>query len=285
MLSPVPRYELHCYAIGRLGKSMPVSRLRVTSLPTLVSSVLELQDQLTPSSFLWFRGLSCTCYSLLPKLMRENKPADDVFERERRLLTRFRQRSMAYWPAGHQQDDWEHLFAMQHYGLPTRLLDWSENLFVAAYFALISTRDANHGHDRTPVIWSIDPVMWNRAMPGLSEYGDTIHVLTTADEELQAYETNTNRRRSKSPVAIYGTHNSDRIVAQRGTFMVWGNDSRPLEQVADEHERATLWCFELDGDSSILFEQLQLLGFSETMVFPELSYLAAELGRVEGWRA
>jgi hypothetical protein len=211
---------------------------------------------------------------------------NEVFERELRLLTRFRQRSMAYWPAGYQQDDWEHLFAMQHYGLPTRLLDWSENLFVAAYFALASVAERTHDHEGscTPVIWCINPVQWNRSMPGLSEYGDAIHVLTTADEELEAYSPRTNRKRSRSPVAVYGTHNSERIVAQRGTFVVWGNDPRPLETLAEEQPAVLLSRFELSGDRAALFNDIQALGFTETMIFPEMSYLAKELSRAEGWR-
>lgn len=121
-------------------------------------------------------------------------------------------------------------------------------------------------------------------MPGLSEWGDTIHVLTTADEELAAYGPRTNRKRYRSPVAIYGTHNSERIVAQRGTFVVWGNEARPLEEVAAEQQAVVLSCFELCGDRSVLFSDLQALGFTETMIFPEMSYLAEELGRAEEWR-
>ncbi|MBV8970101.1 MAG: FRG domain-containing protein [Verrucomicrobia bacterium] len=33
------------------------------------------------------------------------------------------------------QDDWDILFAMQQYRTPTRLLDWTEGLGVALYFA------------------------------------------------------------------------------------------------------------------------------------------------------
>ena len=36
----------------------------------------------------------------------------------------------AYWPAGYPQNDWEHFFAMQHFGMPPRLLDWTENLLI-----------------------------------------------------------------------------------------------------------------------------------------------------------
>src|SRR4051812_44352757 len=114
---------------------MPVVRQEVNGLEQLVEKVLETGRRLPEGRFLWYRGVSCSKFKLLPKIMREGRTAEEVFEREHRLLTRFRQRSLAYWPAGYPQNEWEHLFAMQHYGMPTRLLDWSENLFVAAHFA------------------------------------------------------------------------------------------------------------------------------------------------------
>jgi hypothetical protein len=84
----------------------------------------------------------------------------------------------------------------------------------------------------------------------------------------------------KSPVAINGTHNSVRIVAQRGTFVVWGADVRPLE----EYDNPSLIRIRLTGDRETLWRDLHSLGFNETMVFPELTHLASELTRAEGWR-
>lgn len=259
---------------------MPVKTLQVTGIDGLVAGALDIARALPAGRFLWFRGISSVNYKLIPKIMRDSRAVDEVFERERRLLTRFRQRSLAYWPAGYPQSDWEHLFAMQHHGMPTRLLDWSENLLVAAYFALAATR--SNGSDRAAV-WCVDPVEWNRATPILSGYGDHIQVLTTTDEELDAYRPETSKRRNKSPVAIFGTHNSNRIVAQRGTFMVWGNDAQPLEHHANESS-AQLTKLEIIGDRSELADAMRMLGFGETMVFPELPSLAEELTRIEGWR-
>jgi FRG domain len=144
---------------------MAIGVRAAASLQELVATVLEIRKGLSDDAFLWFRGLDCSLHGLLPKIMREGKTEEQIFEREKRLLTRFRQRGMAYWPAGYPQSDWEHLFAMQHYGLPTRLLDWSENLFVAAYFALNPTHPVHDcGQTCTPNIWCIDPIRWNRAM-------------------------------------------------------------------------------------------------------------------------
>ena len=262
---------------------MAIEERTVAGIGGLMTEVLNIAGALPEGRFLWYRGLNCATHTLLPKVMRDGKSALDVFDRERRLLTRFRQRSMAYWPAGYPQSDWEHLFAMQHYGMPTRLLDWSENLFVAAHFALSDKEFHAHEGECVPVVWCFDPVGWNRATPGLTEYGDAIHVLTTADDELEAYRPETPKRRSKSPLAIFGSHNSARIVAQRGTFMVWGNDTRPLEQISAE-QPATLWRIRIDGPREENARALRHLGFSETMVFPELPSLGTELSRTEGWK-
>ena len=266
------------YDVGGRNR-MPVITKPVGGLEDLLAGVLEIARALPEGAFLWYRGHPRASYKLLPSLLRDGRSSDDVFEREKRLLTRFRQRSLPYWPAGYPQTDWEHLFAMQHHGTPTRLLDWSENLFIAAHFALEHAVDGEQ-----PTIWCLDPIAWNRATPVLSEYGGQIHVLTTSDEESEPYRPDTSRRRVKSPVAIFGTHNSNRIVAQRGTFMVWGEDNQELERLAEE-SAATLWRVDLTGGIGGLKRELNALGFVETMVYPELSSLAVELARVEGWRA
>lgn len=259
---------------------MPIVDMKAGSIAELVPLVLEVAKKQPADTFLWYRGLSSSDHKLLPGLLRDGRRAEEIFDRERRLLTRFRQRSLPFWPAGYPQNDWEHLFAMQHYGIPTRLLDWSENLFFAVHFALGG--DANNA-ETNPVVWCINPIVWNRSTPILSEFGDSIQVLTTSDDDLEAYRPETSKRRNKSPVAMFGTHNSARIVAQRGTFIVWGEDARPLEDFTGEM-KCDVWRIELVGKRLELSSELSALGFGETMIFPELESLANELRRVEGWR-
>jgi hypothetical protein len=261
---------------------VPVILKEANDISEIVRHCLEIAAELPDGHFLWFRGHGSSTYTLCPSLMREGQTADAVFDREARLLTRFRQRSLAYWPSGYPQTAWEHMFAMQHFGMPTRLLDWSENLFVAAHFAL-NDRASDAAADDHPEIWCVDPTTWNRKVPNLADYGDIIRVLTTTDDEIESYSPETIKKRNKTPVAIYGTHNSDRIVAQKGTFFVWGNDAGTMEDFC-EHTGATLWKISITGNRQHVAQQLAALGFAETAVFPELSALATELSRVEGWR-
>ena len=75
---------------------------------------------------------------------------------EATLLEKFRASAPTYLerlPA----TDWEWLFLMQHYGLRTRLLDWTESSLIALYFAI---RD-NSG-DVDAAVWAMNPWWLNR---------------------------------------------------------------------------------------------------------------------------
>jgi len=187
------------------------------------------------------------------------------------------------------------MFAMQHHGVPTRLLDWTENLFVGLYFAVAS--DKHGGHDDEPngeptclpVIWCLDPVGWNRGVPQLRDYGSEISVLTTADDELDPYKPESTRdrlrKRQNTPVAVYGTHNTARIVAQRGTFTVAGKEIAALETFADVvGDEPVLWRISIDSPREGIRRDLGKLGFTETMIFPDLPGLARELDASERWQ-
>jgi hypothetical protein len=244
---------------------------------------------------LWYRGVSCSQYSLLPKLMRgSQRDMSEVFDREARLLARFRERSVPYLSSLHAQDEWGLLFAMQHHGAPTRLLDWTENLFVALFFAAneeasrISEHSATHSGDVCrPTIWVLDPYAWNARVPQLADTG--VSILTTADDDVVKWwkpQVSTSERfipTAKMPVAMYSTYNSARIVAQRGTFTIAGQEWQGLEGYCKPDD-VLLTKMVYDGDRRELITHLSQLGFTESMVFPDLVGLSRELERTEGWR-
>ena len=100
-----------------------------------------IEDFQTNSELAWYRGCGDSSYKLFPTLYRHpaKKTLADLGELEKQLMTRFRQRSLPFQSRTFSTD-WDLIFFMQHYGVPTRLLDWTENPFIGLYFALMSAK-------------------------------------------------------------------------------------------------------------------------------------------------
>ena len=94
-----------------------------------------LRSPLWDTHTMIFRGVSDAEYELITSLGRvELKDEDARQEYESSVLLEFKRRAYPHlkdFPQNHI--DW--LALAQHYGLPTRLLDWSTNPLVAMYFA------------------------------------------------------------------------------------------------------------------------------------------------------
>jgi hypothetical protein len=265
---------------------MAAVRVRsVGSLEDYISLLEVLRSK--PSKRLWYRGCGKTTHTLRPSLYRHKRyqAIEDILTLEKDLLARFRQRSIPF----HSRpltDEWEWLFLMQHYGVPTRLLDWSESPLMALFFAVTQ---ASHtiGNSGRPVfagdacVWLLDPDQWNKQSVGLKSF--TGQVLTTDDPNASGYKPVGNVTTMKSyPIAVYGSHNSQRIVAQRGVFVCFGKDMRPMEAVYDLEGFPTGCLMKLllkKGRLPHLYEALRRQGITDSVVFPDLDGLAREIKR------
>lgn len=138
-----------------------------------------------------FRGVSSPTHYPIPSIGRE-----DVFGRykqtqEERLFQEFKDRAIALMN-DHRFNDWDWLAFAQHIGVPTRLLDWTTNPLVAAFFALESDSE----EDR--IIYAV-------------KYSRFIYEVDHKD--CGPFD-NTEEGRFTAPLAF------DRIRAQRGLFTI-----------------------------------------------------------------
>lgn len=235
----------------------------------------------------WYRGSGNSSYSLSPTIFRhpKKKNIEAIQEMETELASAFEQRSPPFVDQ-YFSGEWEQLFYMQHYGIPTRLLDWSESPFIALYFALSSCERTASGKPKNDAsLWMLNPTAWNRgALRDISFDGG---ILNPNREQIKSYSPKMDLSERKNlPVMIYGTHNSPRIVAQRGMFALFGKSTDPMEKSYVKGafdpgtlQRITIPKLQRDSIATSLFRK----GISDSTIYPDLHGLSMELKRSFGF--
>ena len=245
---------------------------------------------------LWFRGVGNSSYELLPSLFRNKlaKNQTTCKKLEIDLNDTFQMRSVPYTGGSLAGGtEWERLFFMQHYRVPTRLLDWSGSPLVALHFALTSAKILDSGEAANDVaVWLLDPVQWNDA--AYVDTGFTGGILTTRDSWLIRYSPSQVYTHANAlfPVALRGVHNSPRIVAQQGFFTVFGPKAEPMEKAflakkdggaAYFPENCLIKFVIPKAAVENMKQEIFSMGISEATIYPDLEGLAAELKRIFGF--
>ena len=233
----------------------------------------------------WFRGHINSNYSLLPSLFRHFPDPntkniwDDIWQKESDLYWEFSARARELH--GVIESDWDILFAMQHHGTPTRLLDWTEVLGVAIYFAILNVDATEQAGKQSPqpCVWVLNPYQLNEC----SDWdADLISPSILGwDEKSETYYSYSELLLEDGigwdwPVAIYPRQRTSRIHAQRGKFTIHGNEFSPIDQFKDHPKY--LRKVELPWAAlPKAREFLELAGINHYSLFPDLQNLSLHL--------
>lgn len=228
---------------------------------------------------LWFRGVSSNRHGLIPSLFR-SVPANvlgkhkQLVKIEENLFFEFLQKARI---SGSQANDhWDTLFLMQHYRVPTRLLDWTEVLGVALHFA-VSNLPADT--TQTPRLFLMNPYEWNDKHTSMGRGPAWPRYFGYDVESEYFYEYGELLVESdlidwKNPVALYPSQRDARLAAQRGFFTIHGTDVRAMEEIAP---RSLLAIDLAPAAVQEVRENLHHCGISEYALFPDLEGLARQL--------
>lgn len=211
---------------------------------------------------LWFRGHASAGWELVPSVHRHYTLADEVD-----LTTRFRLGAPTRHvgcPGSKDFAGW--LCLMQHFGLPTRLLDWTESALIAAFFAV-----GFEEMDDDAAVWVLNAGRLNRYFKDK----ESLSLLGHPSVEYLLHQAFLGGDGTDDVLAVQAPDVDLRMALQQSVFTIHGSE-RPLES----HPRASEFLEKIVVPARArteLHRDLWLLGIRRSLIFPDLPNLAIEL--------
>lgn len=197
------------------------------------------QQYMVDGSMAWYRGhrretfrLESTLHRYIARLLEGMNSPPTGEQRIKHLREEYKSVYRTFkreaWPMldPASRSEWGVIFTMQHYGLPTRLLDWTENFACAVFFA-----QQNRVRGEDAAIWVLDPQALNKL--AISREGQL-----ALDEDMSEGVVNSRDWHPKwaatgdplPSVAVSPIYTNARMTAQRSEFVVAGDAFVPLDE-------------------------------------------------------
>jgi hypothetical protein len=186
---------------------------------------------------------------------------------------------------------WDSYFLMQHHGVPTRLLDWSDGALIALHFAV---RDKPTPPKSGSVIYVLDPYWlvdeldeqpdrsdakrrWKeyiakvKASPSSENEWDTLYLPSDKEQFPKLLAT------PQIPLLWDTPHVARRVAAQRSRFMIFGADPLWLVGLLKMRGSRIAPITIPAGSINSISQELRDAGVTESVVFPDFDGLGREL--------
>lgn len=257
------------------------------ALSDYLSIFVGLNDQtkeIGDSRSLLYRGQANEKFGLTPSIFRNGLLKNEHVVIQKLLLK-------ASGDFSETLNPFDRLAKMQHYGLPTRLLDLTANPLVALYFACIDCPDENGEivvfYDYMQNCNSADVCM----ISAMAEYsGKSEQSMRTflSNHGFPTASIETTGLLKMPYVLVEPTMNNERIKRQSGAFAIIGMRSNANGYEKEEFDlRDMVVVSEDEGitrsitipkkSKTRLLEELDVIGINKAFLFPELEHQASYL--------
>ena len=258
----------------------PVSQGSQMTTSYALRAIEEAVDLGVKLSYSWFRGHSCAVAELAPRIFRaeyhQGLRRDLQPHIEASMIDAFQRTAPALIsdvPGPGDHEGW--LFLMQHHGAPTRLLDWTESVLIALYFAVSADGD------KDGELWAMYPVALN-AESGIDGFPLPVHPLReylAGDANLVDPRPLQQRLELKStpkrPIAFRPALRFPRMLVQRSTFTIHPVPApgMTIPELLTERKHLVRYVIPADRKQGLLLH-LRFLGITHSAIFPDLEGLS-----------
>lgn len=240
------------------------------SYQEIYNIVSDIKQKYFEENEIWFRGQGVSTYFLKPSLFR----TDNGLEKEKEIFLEYGR--LVTGIGLKRNNEWETLIDMQHYGVPTRLLDWTSNLGIALYFATTSSVD-----DMSMSLYIMNPLELN-ALSGKKG----IPILPNDSMGL-SYVTNYIDRNpfpARYPIAVKCDNINSRVKAQSGMFTIHGDENNKEEidiitELLDKRSSIYKIVISAKAHDSIK-EYFDITGIKDYTIFPDIQGIARHLRNI-----
>lgn len=225
--------------------------------------------QLVPGVFRW-------------KELSDGRSVGEYSQLEYNILADFISESCRYIKDIPTNDIVAWLEVAQHFGVPTRLLDFTENPLVALYFACSSSSETDAS------VWIINEAYYNQFYFGspLLHASDTKHLIGDIVSWEIMYQQRPSADQiqySQYPIIYRPAQREERMSTQSSVFMLWGALRMPLEDIissdnymdfehkSEKPQKGLITHIIIPRDiKKHLLSQLNELGINEKFIYPGL---------------